>query len=67
MTDAVEIRRYTDALPPLEFLDRRLGELATEYLRRMHTAEDAGHVRWDNRLNDWVMTHRHPAYGIDTE
>ena len=63
--EAVEIRRYTDSLLPLSAEDRRIGQLATAYLRRMHAAEDAGHVWWDNRLKDWVMTRRHPAWGLD--
>ena len=63
--EAWEIRRYTDALPLLSPEDQRTGQLATAYLRQMHAAEDAGHVRWDNRLKDWVMTPRHPGWGID--
>jgi len=63
--EAAEIRRYSDSLPQLSLEEQRIGELAAAYLRRMHAAEDAGHVRWDNRLQDWVMTRRHPAWGID--
>ena len=67
MSDAEDIRRYTDALPLPNAESQRIGELATAYLRRMYAAEDAGHVRWDNRLKDWVMTPRHPAWGLDDE
>ncbi len=65
MSDAFEIRRYSDSLPTLSVEGQRIGQLATAYLRRMYAGEDAGHVRWDDRLKDWVMTRRHPAWGID--
>ena len=65
MNDSEDIRRFLAALPSLSAEDQRIGQLATAYLRRMHAGEDAGHVRWDNRLKDWVMTHRHPAWGLD--
>ena len=63
--EAAEIQRLTESLPPLSAEDQRIGDAATGHLRRMLDGEDAGHVRWDARLKDWVMTSRHPAFGID--
>ncbi len=62
--EAETIRRYTTALLALSPEDQRVGELATAYLKQMFSMEDAGHVRWDNRLKDWVMTWSHPAYTL---
>ena len=63
--EVAEIQSYTAALPPLTKADQRIGTAAGVYLRRMLEGEGAGHVRWDSRIRDWVMTPRHPAFGID--
>ena len=63
MNEAEEIRALADM--PTEAwkpLDAETGRAATAYLKRMLIAEEAGDVRWDDRLKDWVMTWRHPMW-----
>ena len=65
LSEAEEIQRYTLSLPELSDEDKRIGELATAILREKLEQVEAGHLRWDDRSLDWVMTRRHPAYGLE--